>query len=842
MEEVSHLIIKVSSDQAEVAAARLKNLGFNAEKAEKSVDGMSRASGGLAGTIGRLLGPLAGMVTLTAGLTKLVSVSRQFEILRASLKTTIGTVEGANQAFEALQQFAATTPYDLAQTTEAFIKLANLGLTPSERALKAYGDTAAAMGKDLGEFVQAVSRSVSGEFDPLKQFGIQASKEAEGIRFTFRGVSTTVRQSAKDIEEYFIKLGQQKFAGGMEERAKTLDGALSNLADTWDSLFDTIGRAGSADLIQKVIRGATEALQELIDMIASGELQGYIEAIGSKFTSIFGGMAADLEATNMIVTAFFKDLGFQGESVFKSLWEAFKNIPENVTAVVRGIGTAIGAGWEGLQTIDRGIRRFFSDSFSYVVRIAKITGDAIWSALNPTDLKKTGVTEFAKRLAEATKEYAVTTAANLGGVTRELEGVWDSFGDGITVIMNERDAAVSSFSDQITAAKKLRAEYDALQKSKSESAKSTDRLGGLTPGASSKRSISSEERGRFDALRESLQLEETSIAESYKKRLALIRDNTEDNNDLRVQLERELNMKVGEEYEKAFQSRKSKVMALEEDLRKAVAEGRFSDADALSIQLKSEEQRIADSYAARKEQILADTQTTEDEKLMLLTALETKYTEQQRQFEAARHKATMTQVGDFFGNISQMASAFGKKGSKIAKAAAIAQTTIKTYESATSAYAALAGIPYVGPALGAAAAGAAIAAGMANVAAIKSQDYAGAYAMGGMIPAGKVGLVGETGQPELVRGPAVVTGVRDTANILGRSGGNGASNISVVINNEAGGQMTADVTQRQEGDAQLVEITVRRAKAELTNEVNRGGSPFTTAFERTYGMKRGAAA
>ncbi len=52
------------------------------------------------------------------------------------------------------------------------------------------------------------------------------------------------------------------------------------------------------------------------------------------------------------------------------------------------------------------------------------------------------------------------------------------------------------------------------------------------------------------------------------------------------------------------------------------------------------------------------------------------------------------------------------------KAAAIAATTIDTYMSATAAFKSLAGIPIVGPVLGAVAAAAAIAAGLKNVKAI----------------------------------------------------------------------------------------------------------------------------
>lgn len=83
------------------------------------------------------------------------------------------------------------------------------------------------------------------------------------------------------------------------------------------------------------------------------------------------------------------------------------------------------------------------------------------------------------------------------------------------------------------------------------------------------------------------------------------------------------------------------------------------------------------------------------------------------------------------------------------KAFSIAQTVIKTYEAAMSAYASLAPIPIVGPALGAAAAAAAVGFGMAQVNQIRSQQYSGRE-FGGPVTGGSSYIVGE-------RGPEVFT-------------------------------------------------------------------------------------
>lgn len=92
------------------------------------------------------------------------------------------------------------------------------------------------------------------------------------------------------------------------------------------------------------------------------------------------------------------------------------------------------------------------------------------------------------------------------------------------------------------------------------------------------------------------------------------------------------------------------------------------------------------------------------------------------QLDLKRYDVRLNQASDFFGGLAQLQKSENKKIAAIGKAAAIVQTTIQTYQAATSAYASLAAIPYVGPVLGAAAAAAAIAAGMANVRAIKSQQ------------------------------------------------------------------------------------------------------------------------
>ena len=123
--------------------------------------------------------------------------------------------------------------------------------------------------------------------------------------------------------------------------------------------------------------------------------------------------------------------------------------------------------------------------------------------------------------------------------------------------------------------------------------------------------------------------------------------------------------------------------------------------------------------------------------------IEAKHQEALRQLEQTRQQLILAGASQFFGNLASLQHSGNSKMAAIGKAAAIAQALINTYQAATAAYASLASIPYIGPALGAAAAAAAIIAGLANVAQIRAQQTtfdAGGYtgAGGKYDPAGVV--------------------------------------------------------------------------------------------------------
>lgn len=327
MATTDDLIISLRADVGQLRT-QLNNVNQQLQQTQNAGDGAARAVKNMA--VG-----LLSMFGAMEGLQKLIEVNRQFGILKAGLETATGSLEGANEAFGALQQFAQQTPYDLAQAVDGFTKLVNLGLTPSERALKSYGDTSAALGKDLSQMIEAVADAATGEFERLKEFGIKSKNQGDTIAFTFKGTTQVIANNAAAIEEYLIKLGEVNFDGAMKKRMESLDGAIANFGDAWDNLFFQIGEAGATDVLQDAFVGASAALAELNAMLASGELQGYIEAVGIAFDGWTTDVRNAIDEIQLIISEWGNENESEITEIVEFIKRAFSELPQNIRAFVK---------------------------------------------------------------------------------------------------------------------------------------------------------------------------------------------------------------------------------------------------------------------------------------------------------------------------------------------------------------------------------------------------------------------------------------------------------------------------------------------------------------------------
>ena len=192
----------------------------------------------------------------------IVDTTADFETLSASLRTVTGSADAATVAFSFIKDFALTTPYSIKEVTDAFIKLKSFGLDPSEDALRSYGNTASAVGKKLDQFVSAVAVAITGQFDRLEEFGIDATRQGNKIAFTFQNVTKTVGNSATEIEGYLRDIGKNQFADGLSEQMDTLDGKISTLKNSVALLADAFNKSSG---LNEGLKFLTAQLTEAAD-------------------------------------------------------------------------------------------------------------------------------------------------------------------------------------------------------------------------------------------------------------------------------------------------------------------------------------------------------------------------------------------------------------------------------------------------------------------------------------------------------------------------------------------------------------------------------------------------
>lgn len=821
--DVASLAIRVESLQVSEADRRLRGLSSSGGSAE-------RATSGLTGAFSKLLGPLTAVVSAGAALSKLVSVQREFDVLNAGLVTATGSSEKAAQAFEALSDFAQKTPYDLNQAVEGFTKLVNLGLTPSERALMSYGNTASAMGKDLNQMIEAVADAATGEFERLKEFGIKAKQEGDKVTFTFQGVKTTIGNNASEIEQYLTALGENQFAGAMERRMDTLDGAIANLGDTWDALFRNVSQSGVGDAIEAAVRLATDALQELNDMLASGELEAYLKSITVQFDT----WGNDIERTVEIVTKFLKD-SFgewedEGKGAVDFLIGAFKNLPSNVRAFIQIMTVEVAAG------LDR------------VMAYAGAFKDGVAAIFNDD------------------------TVAGVGQrLENRLKAIQSARLDSLDAALQERDASVKASDDQVAAASRLRAEYDAAAEAKKKANAGVDRLAQYKVGGTSKPSDSvdkaaakaaeqkrKQQENEFKSLQESLRTEEESIAASYEKRKSIIEANTKAGSELRIDLMKRLDADRAEQLKKLEDERGAELEGLRSSLRtqeeviqesydkrmeiirknteegsqlrtdleartaedrtKALADiekQRQAERDSLYNSLLTEEESLRQSYERKKALILESEAVTETERQDLLRRLQQQFTDEQAAMETQRIQTQLQGAATLFDGLAGLAKGYAGEQSKAYRVLFAVSKAFSVAQAAMSISTGLAKAQELGFPANLAEMARVAATGASIVSQINGSQFSGAYDQGGQIPAGKIGIVGEYG-PELVSGPASVRG-RELSSRAYPDGGQAPAAAPAQVNvrniNVLDPSLVGDYLGTDEGEKLIMNVVQRNQQS-----------------------------
>lgn len=155
--------------------------------------------------------------------------------LQATLVGVTGSAAAAAQAYATIQSVAESSISNSSQLTDAWVRLANVGIQPTQDSMQGLANLAAQTGQSVDEVANAVAMAMQGHYRGLTQMGIQAEAVGDKLIVSFQGQTQIIDKSRDSIEAYIDSLGHAPAAIAAQEAQ------VSALGGQWDQLKKRLG-------------------------------------------------------------------------------------------------------------------------------------------------------------------------------------------------------------------------------------------------------------------------------------------------------------------------------------------------------------------------------------------------------------------------------------------------------------------------------------------------------------------------------------------------------------------------------------------------------------------------
>ena len=600
------LTISIKTDPAQPLELLVKQ----SKEAQKEVEG-------LGSSFARVGAAIAGLAALKGTFDFVLNATREMEDLTTQFISFTGSAEGATRQLQKLQQFAATSPFELAEVAKADRTLLAFGSTTSQsiEQLRQLGEVSAATGTDLSELatifgqIQAEGKLTGERFNQLVERGVNIGPVLAESLGVAEGSLRKLREQGKitgdDVAKAFQKMTSEggQFFGSTDRLSQTISGRLSTLKDSFTALAASIGNE------------------------ASPVFGGYIDLISEGVTALNNYIAAQKQLEQGGAKA--KRI----EEIKDQLGELRDQLSETETKIKDGIPPI-------RLTIER----------DEILRQYKTLNDEL---VGLTDDRN-------KKIAEENAKFDAEEQKRIDAQKQR-----------------KKDDAAAILADE-QKKEREKAAADELKSLQEKEKKITEIA---FQEAAVRNEVLKEQQGAQD---------EEKIARLQEREAELTSER------LKIEAERQDQLKQFDQAEL------------------------LRDQDRINKKLAQEK--------AGNEKRKAETKKAQDEEFnrFVIDA------NAKKAFEEQTYAQRVATANKGLQALADLQRSKNREAFEIGKAAAIAQALVAIPITAIEAYKSLAGIPYVGPALGIAAAAAAVAAGTARVNEIRSQRFA--FAEGGIVP------------------------------------------------------------------------------------------------------------
>lgn len=766
---------------------------------------------------------LAGIYALSRGAAENV---KSFEDLRAKLSGVTGDLKTAEAVFWELNSLEDQTTLSTQELSEALLYLNKFGISATSADMKNLSAVSMGLNRDLNSVISAIGKAAQGRYNQLKELGFGVEDLGNKLNITFKGVSTQIGKDSESIKKYLSNLGETQFSEVLNAKLQTTSAALGRFKNAWGTLQTEIFRSDGiiGGIFRKIYDTGADAVNGLTQVFKLESVQRALKSSVDSVYKIFQMLYEKITGKT-----------FDFKKSWSEIWLDLFNAVDEFLAKFKLFSTAlIGA----FKIIAAGVKDFLITPIISVINVLKKElAEVAEFSLSDKIAKGFELSPAGRMISQIKNWKGGFFQADIEAYTKLVDNVvseYEKNGSAFAEALKDNEAAMNEASKEYAQTLKDIQEREEELKNKLKENGSgesfIDSIFGIGSGTGTG-SGASGARGKIKALTDNL------LSEWKRFYNSLI---TENRNSLseRQRLEIEHVEQLRELSKYAAVASAEEVSSAREMIDKAYFEKRkeleenaqreyFSIMENETELLKLEtEKRIElirsmyeDNYLSAAEFMEAQSKLIDDyyKKAGRKNNKDTILSDESVKRVNDLKDATLN-LSDAFGD---MASAAGKGSSTykalfaIQKGFAVASATMNAILAWSQALADPTDPSWISKLAKYANA---IALTTNILSQLKSVQM---YDQGGQIKAGELGIVGEIG-PELIQGPANVTGRKETAELLRNKG-------EIIVNLYEDNEKAGSVEEAGTDEETIINIFV--------SNIRRGGEA-ASALEGTYNLQR----
>jgi len=290
---------KKTIDAVKKLEKNIKGADKSIKQAEKSTKFFSTTLGKIAGAVG--LGYAINSVkNFTASIIKSRGEMEQYEI---AFEVMLGSAEKAGKLLEEITEFAEKTPFELSGLVKSSKELLAFGVEADKviPTLETLGNIASGTGVDISRLtfvfgqVKTAGKLFAQDLNQFTQAGVPLisalAKELNIAEEEVKQFGSEGKIAFEDVERALTTLGNTKFANLMARQNNTVLGQFSNLQDVIGKFTRSLGKP-----LEGVVKKTTQSLigffERLIKIVEENEdaikewVEGFIGGISTAFSVI----------------------------------------------------------------------------------------------------------------------------------------------------------------------------------------------------------------------------------------------------------------------------------------------------------------------------------------------------------------------------------------------------------------------------------------------------------------------------------------------------------------------------------------------------------------------------